>query len=166
MDERAFEQMYRDNVRAVYAFARARLGDDEAADITAETFSAAVQAYRDGRAETVTTAWLMAVTKNKVVDRWRQAGRRRAKAHLVATAERLRWNEPLSSPEDRQALLDTLDKLRPDQRALLILHHLDGISLDELAMEMGTTESAIRSSLARARRAFRRIYQQYEERIV
>lgn len=32
------EEMYRANVRLVYSFARARLGDDDGADLTSEVF--------------------------------------------------------------------------------------------------------------------------------
>lgn len=52
--------------------------------------------------------------------------------------------------------------LREDQRALL-LHHVDGMTVAELADAGGRSVSATESALARARRAFRRLYHEYSE---
>ena len=155
-----FEALYRDNVRVVNAYACARLGRDAGEEVTAEVFHAAVVAFRSGQEDSVTPSWLMAVTRNKVVDRWRTAGRRKAKAHLLFA----RRDDLASFPADwatddrRDAVFDALGAIKKRHRVLLILHHVDGLPIAEISESLGESEAAIESALARARQAFRREY--------
>lgn len=158
------EQVYRDNVRRVHGYAHHRVGPNDALDIVAEVFHAAAMAARDGRIHQVTTPWLMAVTRNKVADHWRRAYRRKAKAHLLHLREADVTTFPHDWHEDprRPAVLAALDRLRPRDRALLVLHHVDGLAVAELAELLGMSVSACESALARARRAFRDRYRPEE----
>jgi len=45
-----------------------------------------------------------------------------------------------------------LDRLEPDYRAAVVLRYWYDLSYEEIAAAMGTTESAIKSRLHRARR--------------
>ena len=156
------ERVYRETVRRVYGYAVNRVGPDEAADVVSEVFHAAAVATRSGRVEDVTPAWLMAVTRNKVMDHWRQAYRRKARRHLTdRTADELVEFPDDWSHDDRRAdVLAALDRLSQKDRTLLILHHVDGMRVAELAELTGMSKSALESALARARRAFRRHYPQ------
>lgn len=158
VDIDAFDGLYRANVRLVYAYAAARLGRDEAEDVTAEVFHAAVVAFRSGRSEQVTPAWLMAVTRNKVIDRWRKAERRMAKAHLLRPADgelHVAW----ADDDRRERVLATLQALKHRHRSLLILHHVEAMPIAEIAAATDQSPAAIESALKRARAAFRRHYQ-------
>ncbi len=156
----AFEAVYRSMLPTVYRFCTARLGRAEGEDVTSEVFHAAAIAWSDGRRAQVSDAWLMAVARNKVIDRWRKAERRDNLAHLV----RPRRDELIEFPADWQAtprraqVLGALDALSPRHRRLLIAHYVDGIPVPELAEQLGLGTSAVESALARARRAFRRHY--------
>ena len=160
----AFERVYHTNVDLVYSYAAARLGASEAEDVTSEVFHAAIVAWRDGRSAQVTPAWLMAVTKNKVIDRWRRAERRKAKAHLLSVPDSLEWPDAWADPDHRRHVIECLDQLKPRDRVLLILRHVDGMSVSDIADEAGRTVTAVESQLARARSDFRRHYKQMEER--
>lgn len=159
-DATRFETLYRKNVRVVNAYACARLGRDAGEDVTAEVFHAAVVAIRSGQENSVTPSWLMAVTRNKVIDRWRVAGRRKAKAHLLSP----RRDELAVFPADwadddrRDAVIDALGAIKERHRMLLVLHHVDGMPIAEIADALEQSEEAIESALARARQAFRREY--------
>jgi len=158
-DARRFEALFQDNVRIVNAFASARLGRDAGEDVTSEVFHAAVVAYRSGRADEVTTPWLIAVARNKVIDRWRSAGRRKARAHLIQQRD-----EAISFPADwaddcrRDAVFDALSAVSERHRMLLILHHVDGLPIAEIADAFGQSDASVESALARARQSFRRHY--------
>lgn len=56
-------------------------------------------------------------------------------------------------------VLDTLSKLNDRHRILLVLHHIEGQSVPEIAEALGEGVRAIESALARARRRFRTIYE-------
>ncbi len=154
----SFDAVYRANVRGVYSFAKARLGPTDAEDVVAEVFHAAVVAFRSGRDEMVTPAWLMAVTRNKVIDRWRKAERRMAKAHLLRPPTFATLPPQWNDDERREVVLATLDRLKQRHRALLILHHVEGLPIADIAQETGTSVAATDSALGRAREAFRREY--------
>ena len=163
--EQEFESVYRRMLPTVYRYAVARLGRADGEDVTAEVFHAAAVAFADGRREQVSDAWLMAVARNKVIDRWRRAERRNALAHLV----RPRADELVELPPDwshgpqRERVLRVLDQISPRHRHVLIAHYVDGIPAPELAGHLGVSVAAIESALARARRAFRRAFDRTSE---
>ena len=152
--------VYEAEVDRIYGFAVHRVGRVEAADIVAEVFHAAALAFRDGRGEAVTSSWLMAVARNKVMDHWRRAYRRKAKLHLTHRREADTMDFPVDWTADsrRDAVIAALDALSERYRSLLVLHHVDGFSTAELADELQTTVRAIESALARARKKFRDHY--------
>ncbi len=158
--EASFEELYRTMLPTVYRFTTARLGSAEGEDVTGEVFHAAVVAYTDGRRDAVTPAWLMAVARNKVIDRWRKAERRSA----ITFLHRKRPTELMDFPEDwavspqRDAVLAALDQLTPRHRNLLVAHYVDGMPVPELAELMDRSVAATESALARARRSFRTHY--------
>lgn len=165
--EAEFESLFRAHFRHVYNYARARVGPIEGEDVAAEVFQAAAVAWRDGRHSAVTPAWLISVAHNKVIDRWRRAAVRRSKLHLVRKAVEDELHEPeptdLFGAATRSAVLEVLDQLQPNQRALLILHHVDGMSSKAIAAELEMSPAAVDSALARARKSFRRLYRDPEE---
>ncbi len=154
------EALYRANVRRVHGFAYHRVGADSAVDVVSEVFHAAALAARDGRIEDVTTAWLMAVARNKIADHWRRAYRRRARRLLasVRTEDFVSFPEGWHEDPRRPAVVAALDRIRDHERALLMLHHVDGMTVADLADMTGKSVSATESALARARRSFRRVY--------
>lgn len=153
-----FEALYDASIDRVYSYARARLGPSEGEDIASEVFEAALVALQAGKVEAVTEAWLMAVTRNKVIDRWRASERRMSKRHLLARrADDGGPDRDASDSGDRMLL--ALDKLSHLHRALLILHYLDGFPMREVAEQLDMTLSSAQSGIARARKSLTRAYE-------
>ena len=69
------ESLYRRHLPMVYRYTTARLGTSRGEELASEVFHAAALAFRDGRGEHVTPAWLMATARNRVIDEWRQCVR-------------------------------------------------------------------------------------------
>lgn len=159
-DSAAFDELYDAEFGTVHRYATVRLGRSEGEEVTSEVFHAAALAFADGHPDTVTPAWLMAVTRNKVIDRWRKAERRKAKRHLVWTRE----EDAVEFPHDwtrhptRDAVLAALDQMTPRHRTLLVLHHVDGMSVPEIAASLEESRRSVESAIARARSSFRRHY--------
>ena len=55
-----------------------------------------------------------------------------------------------------------LDKLPPKYRACLVLREYQGMSCEEIAVVLGTTRSAVKSLLFRAREEFRVVHDRLE----
>lgn len=154
-----FGALYERSVDLVHSYARTRLGPTEAEDVTSEVFHAALVALRSGRGEAVTEAWLMAVVRNKVIDRWRAAERHMRKHHLLVRRDAPPG--PDWAPDDGvERLLCALDEVSTRHREVLVRHYVDGFPMDEVADQMGTTLEGARSVLARARRALRTAYEE------
>lgn len=156
----AFEVLYREMLPTVYRFTTARLGRSDGEDVAAEVFHAAAIAFRDGRRHQVTPAWLMAVARNKVIDRWRSAQRRTA----IDLLHHARAEDLTDSPADwslsrrRPAVMAALDRMKPRHRNLLVAHYVDGMPAPELAELLDISVSAVESALARARTSFKKHY--------
>jgi RNA polymerase sigma-70 factor, ECF subfamily len=149
-----FIALYRRSVQEVYSYFASRVGDRSTAeDLTQEVFIAGVQRFAAG--DPVDTAWLIAVGRHKLVDHWRARAREDRKLALAhATASH---DEPIPAIDPGVATA-ALAKLNPTYRAALVLRHVDGLSVPEVAAHLGRTLEATEQVLTRARVAFRHVY--------
>jgi RNA polymerase sigma-70 factor, ECF subfamily len=79
--------IYRHALPQVYGYLLPRCGSTVVAeDLTAETFMAAVTAFRQGRIEIpeLTVAWLVGVARHKLADHWRRSAREQRDLAAVA----------------------------------------------------------------------------------
>ena len=152
-----FEELFRSEVDRVHSYARARLGESEAEDVVADVFHAAALAVRDGNEAALMPAWIMTVARNKVIDRWRRAQRRKVRDGMFRSheQERLVEMDDWTDPGNREEVVATLDRLSSVHRMLLVLHYVDGMPASEIAEQLDKSVPAVESMLARARRAFR-----------
>ena len=151
-----FTLMYETALPVVYGFLLARVGGDRALaeDLTAETFTAAVAEFRIGRQDFVTTSWLRTVAKRRLIDHWRRQSVARAK--LVAIGRPT--TDPVPDLAERAGVIQVLGALPKDQQIVLVLHHIEGYPVTEIAAIIDRTPKATESLLARAREAFRSNY--------
>lgn len=152
----AFRRLYEEMAPEVFGYARVRLSEVEAEDITAEVFHAAVVAINDGRGEQVTRAWLMTVARNKVVDRWRRAERDERAMRTLRRRQEEEFPIQWAHEATRDTVLDALDRLPLGQRRLLVMKYVDSLPVRDIATVLHRTEGATESALARARRAFKK----------
>ena len=68
-------------------------------------------------------------------------------------------NEPRPTEVDA-ATERALEQLAEIERCVLVLHHLDGLSIHDVARAIDRSPRATESLLARARRKFRAAYQE------
>ncbi|HEX4219161.1 MAG TPA: sigma-70 family RNA polymerase sigma factor [Acidimicrobiales bacterium] len=159
VDERsAFLAFYDEALPRVYAYLSARCGERALAeDLTAETFLAAVDAFRRADPPPMTVPWIIGVARHKLVDHWRRQARDDRRLHLLtqpATEAPEPWDVRLDTMEVRR----TLERLGAHHRAALMLRYLDDLSVPEVANLLDRTVTATEALLVRARTAFRRAY--------
>jgi RNA polymerase sigma factor (sigma-70 family) len=152
----AFESIVRARMDAVYRLTAAILGDEaDARDAAQETFVAAWRQIRRLRDPDRFEAWLQRVAVNAARQSLRSRGRRRIReipSSMIAAVP-----EPASGGQERPSDADVLDaalaRLPVDQRAILVLHHLEGRPLAELAAILDVPIGTAKSRLFAARRA-------------
>lgn len=159
-DEARFRDWYDATLPRVHRYLAARCGGDDALaeELTQQTYIAAIRARHrfDGRSDVVT--WLCAIGRNKLVDHYRRHGRDLQRHDRLVAQHRMRSDAPWRQHELRDAVETAMAILPSDQRLVLLLRHLDGLSVREIASLVGRSEKATESLLARARESFRRAY--------
>jgi RNA polymerase sigma-70 factor (ECF subfamily) len=156
---RAFAIFYRRHAREVLAYFLRRTRDAEAAaDLTAETFAAAVVAqarFRPERGPAI--AWLFGIASHKLADyerRGRLEDRARRQLRMVrreATPADIVEIEALGG----DVVGDLLAVLPHEQREAVGAHVIEDASYEELAAQAGVTTSAIRHRVSRGLRTLR-----------
>ena len=155
---RHFLDLYDRAFHDVYSYVASRMTDrGTAEDVTQEVFITG--ARHVARGGDVDIAWLKTVARNKIIDLWRAQTREDRKLALAYTAE----PSPVvdgSKPADAERVIQVLDDLNPTYRAALVLRHLDGLSVPDVAEILGRSVEATEQVLTRARAAFRSAYAQ------
>jgi RNA polymerase sigma-70 factor (ECF subfamily) len=160
-DPAAFRPWYDDAVVRVYRYLHGRCGGDAdlAEDLTQQTFVQAVRHWRsyDGRADSVT--WLCSIARNRLVDHFREVDRqRRRRLRLMVREIAVADDSAQSAVDEREAVMAALRDLPVLQRAALVLRFVDGLTVREVAAELGRSEDATESLIRRAKDTFRDRY--------
>lgn len=169
-DERAFTAFFDSYFPRVYRFALPRLGGDAdaAAEVVQATLVKAMRKLADFRNEASLFTWVCQICRHEVVD-WLRAQRRHSdKVVLMEDSPELRaavdaiaapdTEEPAnrySAAETRRLVRSVLDRLPPRYGDALEMKYVEGLSVEEIGVELGIGTTATQSLLARARVAFR-----------
>ena len=168
-DQEAFEQLVRDNQNRVYSLAVRLVGDrEEAADLAQEAFLKAWQGLAAFQGESSFATWIYRLTTNVCIDYLRRKKRRQEVEPAVSLDdEDSGWAEPADAGQDPQrkleeaergrALARGLERLPEHQRQVLVMRELSGLSYQEIGAATGLDLGTVKSRIARARLALRKI---------
>jgi len=159
-----FAAFYDHSFPEVYRYLSAAVFGDRALaeDLTQETFASLVTAVREGRAETQSMPWLMGVARHKLIDHYRSNARERRRVELASWEVGEHENDQLCELDnvDPAVVVELLRNLSPSHRLVLVLKYLDEMSVEQIAAEIGRSEHATESLLARARHSLARSYRE------
>lgn len=145
-DRSALGEFIRLTQADVWRFAAHLAGVDAADDLTQETFLRAMDALPGYRGESAARSWLLGITRNVALERWR-----RAAARPVEVAAEYAPAASVADPSGRVEIDRMLASLDPDRREALVLTQIFGFSYAETAAIAGVPVGTIRSRVARAR---------------
>jgi RNA polymerase sigma-70 factor (ECF subfamily) len=150
-DDQALGYLYVTYSHNVYGYVRSIVQDDyEAEDVTQHVFAkliTCVQKYDDRGVPFF--AWLLRLAHNVAVDHLR-ANR------LTPTANVLDPDASCGSNlEQSQTLRLALDNLPEDQRQVVVMRHIVGLTPSEIADRLGRSEASVHGLHHRGRRAMR-----------
>jgi RNA polymerase sigma-70 factor (ECF subfamily) len=160
-DPEAFGTFYARHERAVFAYHYRRVRDVElAADLTAETFAAALwSAPRFARGPQPAIAWLLGIARNvlgRSAERRRVESRARRRLGMPVLVLDDGMLEALERVHAGSVVGDALDHLPPDQAAAVRARIVDERDYGDIAAEMQTSEAVIRQRVSRGLGALRR----------
>lgn len=152
-DREALRFLYIQYADNVYGYVASLLRDDhEAEDVTQHVFAKLMTSIHKYESREVPfSAWILRVARNVAVDHLRQ---RRA-----IPCEEVRLEGEYESNDEgslrKTSLTEALSTLPVEQREVLVLRHLVGLSPGEIATRMGKTEPSIHGLHHRGRGALR-----------
>ena len=158
-DMGAFTRLVESYQAPVYNLCYRMLGNAaEAEDAAQETFLRAYTRLHTYDPRRPFSTWLLSIASHYCIDCLR---RRRVTWVPLEDLGDGQWTsgslpapeEALIQEEARDEVQRLIDRLPPPDRAVVVLRYWYDLSLREIAQVMGTTESAVKSRLFRARRA-------------
>ena len=167
-DEAACTELVTEHQRMVFHLGLHLLGDhDEALDLSQEVFLNVFRTIGRFRGQSALRTWIYRIVINQAHNRQRW-WRRRHRAEQVSLDERLETNgdlppaSELAEPdrvfgqkELATRIWEALGRLPFDQRTVMILREIDGLSYDEIGFSLGVAVGTVKSRLTRAREALR-----------
>jgi RNA polymerase sigma-70 factor (ECF subfamily) len=137
---------YADNV---YGYVRSIVREDhKAEDVTQEVFLKLIDAIRKYERRSVPfSAWLLRVARNVALDHIRRA--RTTPCEVVRGADESSHGLVIERSRDFR---EALESLPDDQRRVLVLRHIVGLSPGEIAAQLGRTEASVHGLHHRGRR--------------
>jgi RNA polymerase sigma-70 factor (ECF subfamily) len=150
-----FRRFYDAALPRVYGYLLHRCGGftSIAEDLTQETFLAAVGELRRGRRIDAPLPWIYGIARHKLLDHYR----RQERSARITFSESEAMHATRADDVDDRALA-ALAAVPPAQRIALVLRHVDGLSVPEVAAALGRSIEAVESLLVRGRVGFRRAY--------
>ena len=163
-DGDAFETLVREHQTRVYNLALRMTGNPEdAMDISQETFLKAWRTLGKYRGDCSLGSWLYRIASNLSIDLLRK-NKRRQTEKLVYLDDPGEDGRPLELPdlgaepqallereEDRRAVWECLERLPDEQRLILVLRDVNGMSYEEIGTAMDLELGTVKSRIFRAR---------------
>ena len=163
-DRDAWEALYRRAYPRLLAYAMRRLDADGARDAVSETMARAVAnigRYRQVPGSGGFDGWLFGICRHVVLDAQRAAGRR-GYGPPPETVSHVDPAEGLVSAEEADAVRRAFALLSDDDRELLELRVVAGLSAEETAAALGRRAGAVRMAQSRALSRLRRFLTEVE----
>jgi RNA polymerase sigma-70 factor (ECF subfamily) len=161
-ERRGFDTLVRRYQDRLFRFVLPMIGArDESLELVQETFVRAWQALDSWQPQATFKTWLFRIASNAAID----ALRRRTAVPFVALdddydapAAGADPQEQLQTRQRLHALVAALGRLPADQREIVLLREVEGMSYDEISSALGISVGTVKSRLARGREALIALY--------
>jgi RNA polymerase sigma-70 factor (ECF subfamily) len=145
-----FDEFYADGGHRLVAQIYVMIGDRaEAEDAVAEAYARAWQRWNTIANCDNPTGWVRTVAFRIAVSSWRRAVNRRTAHRRFGQAR----SGPAEPSPDTVAIVAALRRLPAAQRRAIVLHHVGGLTVSQIALETNASPSAVKARLSRGRRA-------------
>jgi RNA polymerase sigma-70 factor (ECF subfamily) len=165
-DKEAFAEIVRRYHRSIYNLAYRMTGNrEDSKDIVQEALLRAYRALPTFDLEKPFLPWVYRIAWNICADRGRKMGRTPQEGSLddnERESASLAAQDPgpakiYEAKETREALDDAINRLADGYRELIIMFHVDGLSIKEISEVTGMKETVIKNRLYRGRQRLRKI---------
>lgn len=157
----AFETLIRRHQKTIFNLVYRMLGDyDEAAEISQEVFLSAYRAIGNFRGEANFSTWLYRIALNHATTRRKSLNTRQQRNIPIENTEPASDPHPgpaesLEKKEVRQRVQQALNRLEPEDAAVILLRDLQDVPYEEVARVLEIPIGTVKSRLHRARQALK-----------
>ncbi len=174
-DPAAFEQLVKTHQDRVFDFCVRMVGDrEEAFDLTQEIFVSIHLHLDKFRHDAKLSTWIFRISKNHCLNRLKYLKRRgRGRSDDYGEANELAINDSVGAPSGPDELLEAsrerawvhraIAELDEDQRMLVALRDIEGLSYEEIVEITELPEGTVKSRLHRAREKLVGILERLEQ---
>jgi len=167
-DADAFSQLYDHLADPIYRFVYFKVSDVEVAkDLTADIFLKSWKELTNDKTSQVKhlKAFIYVVARNRVIDHYRKSARQQdvPLEHYSAQDKSENTHKQVELNVDAEKILLLTHKLKDSYKEVILLRHVDQLSLREIAQVIDKTPVAARVLLHRAQKALQREYEKVSE---
>ena len=163
-DPAAWDILFRRYQLPLYVYVFELVHDEQASlDIVQETFINATRHLGSLREDGKFGGWLFGIAHQKVLQYWRKQGREAAAMEAYANAPVEADDDPaevLVRAEQEGAVMRLLDQLPVAQRSVLLLHFMEGFSLEDIAGVTSSALGTVKSRLHYAKKALKKLLEE------
>jgi RNA polymerase sigma-70 factor (ECF subfamily) len=174
-DLKAFEEIYQMYHRRIYNAVYGMLGDpDDAQDVTQDVFMRLYDALPTLRADEAFSTYLYRIALNLCRDRARRKKRVRFQSMDTPRADDEGDVEPMEFPDGgklpeeiltgdelQRRVREAVLTLSNDHKAVIVMHHFQGMEVNDIARILGVPTGTVKSRLARGRDQLHRKLRSY-----
>lgn len=163
----AFEVLVRRHEKTIFNLVYRMLGDyDDAIEVSQEVFLSAYRAIGQFRGDANFSTWLYRIALNHVTTRRRSNNSRLHRTAPIEDMELIRDSQPgpaetLEKKEMQERVQLALNKLSPEDAAVILLRDLQDVPYDEVARLLEIPVGTVKSRLHRARQALKSLLATY-----
>ena len=157
----AFETLIRRHQKTIFNLAYRMLGDyDEAAEISQEAFLSAYRAIGNFRGDANFSTWLYRIALNHATTRCKSLNTLQQRSVPIENTEPASDPHPgpaesMEKKEIRQRVQQALNRLDPEDAAVILLRDLQDVPYEEVARVLEIPVGTVKSRLHRARQALK-----------
>ncbi len=170
-DQRAFEDLVSKYEKLVYSICyRMFTNNDDALDYTQETFIKVYKSMEKAIGKGSFKSWICTIATNTCLDELRRRSKRSTvslDAHFDNDESNVKLEiadtnatpiEELIQNEDAQLLKDAINALSDENKAIIVLRDIEGLSYDEIAQSLDISIGTVKSRISRSRKKLQKIY--------
>ncbi|MGD1018709.1 MAG: RNA polymerase sigma factor [Verrucomicrobiia bacterium] len=157
----AWKTLFRRYRLPLYVYVFELLRDEQATlDLVQEAFISAFRHIDSLRDDDKFGGWLFGIAHQKCIQHWRRQGREAELREELLPETDTSSEGPLDvllREEQEAEFMKLLERLPLAQRSALLLHFIEGFSLEEIARITGTQVGTVKSRLHYAKRSLRKL---------
>lgn len=154
-DLKAFEEIYKTFFGYVSNVAyRVVGGMEDAEEVTQDVFMKIHAHLKDFRFQSSLSTWVYRITVNCALNQVRKERQKKTNVPYIDDISSSSEEPSLADKEHHEKLVEgLLSALNPEQRAVIVLRSVEGLSYEEIAQSLQIPINTVRSRIKRAREA-------------